>query len=134
VESLFLSLLVCGSNIFFTLILAGFLSSTVVIPSEEEHAAYTSCNIKMEDNNQQWSGTMAVGAILALYGVCSLYNWVANIIGNFRFQPQQTTPVVPPAPPHRRKLNLPAFWILSLQHGSLLQRLNSAPATSPARE
>jgi len=38
----------------------------------------------MEDNNEQWSLTMVVGAILALYGVCSLYNWVANVIGYFR--------------------------------------------------
>jgi hypothetical protein len=90
-----------------TLILAGFLSSTVVIPSEEEHAAYTSFNIKMEDNKQQWSWTMAV----ALYGVSSLYNWVVNVISNFRFQPQQTPPAVPAVPPHPSKLNLPVFWI-----------------------
>jgi hypothetical protein len=65
----------------------------------------------MEDNNQQWSGTMAVGAILALYRVCSLYNWVANIIGNFWFWPQQTLSPAPAASPQPSKLNLPAFWI-----------------------
>ncbi len=92
-----------------TLILAGFLYFTVVIPSEEEHAAYTSFNIKMEDNNQQWSWTMAVEATLALYGICSLHNWVASIISNFRFRPQQMPLVVPAAPPHPSKLNLPAF-------------------------
>ena len=81
----------------------------MVIPSEEEHAAYTSFNIKMEDNNQQWSWTMAVEATLALYGICSLHNWVASIISNFRFRPQQTPLVVPAAPPHPSKLNLPAF-------------------------
>jgi hypothetical protein len=65
----------------------------------------------MEDNNQQWSWTMAVEASLALYGICSLHNWVASIISNFRFRPQQTPLVVPAAPPHPSKLNLPAFWI-----------------------
>jgi hypothetical protein len=43
----------------------------------------------MEDNNQQWSWTMDVGAILALYGVCSFYNWVANVIGYFWFRPSR---------------------------------------------
>ncbi len=64
----------------------------------------------MEDNNPQWSWTMVV----ALYGVCSLYNWVANVISNFRFRPQQTAPAVPATPPHPSKLNLPAFWISEL--------------------
>jgi hypothetical protein len=35
--------------------------------------------IKMEDSSdQQWSWAMAVGAVFALYGVCSLYSWIAN--------------------------------------------------------
>jgi hypothetical protein len=59
----------------------------VVIPSEEEHTAYTSFNIKMEDKNPQWSWTMAVEATLALYGACSLYNWVANVISPPRLTP-----------------------------------------------
>jgi hypothetical protein len=49
------------------------------------HSAYTSFNIKMEDDNQQWSGTLVVGAIFALYGVFSLYNWVTNVNNNFPF-------------------------------------------------
>jgi hypothetical protein len=63
----------------------------------------------MEDNNQQWSWTMAVGAILALYGVCNLYNSVANVIGYFWFRPQQTSPAVTTPLPHPSKLNLPVF-------------------------
>jgi hypothetical protein len=55
-----------------------------------------------------------VGAVFALYGVCSLYNRVANALGNIRFRPQPQSPLatdtVPPT--HPSKLNLPAFWIL----------------------
>ncbi len=65
----------------------------------------------MEDNNQQWSWTMAVEATLALYGICSLHNWVASIISNFWFRPQQMPLMVPADLPHPSKLNLPAFWI-----------------------
>ncbi len=43
----------------------------------------------MEDSiEQQWSWALAVGAVFALYGVCSLYNWFATILGNIRFRPQ----------------------------------------------
>jgi hypothetical protein len=62
-------------------------------------------NIEMEDsNNQQWSWAMAVGAVFAVYGIRSLYSWIANILGNIRFRPQQS-------PPHPSKLTLPTFWI-----------------------
>jgi len=54
---------------------------------------------------------MAVEATLALYGICSLHNWVASIISNFWFRPQQTPLMVPADLPHPSKLNLPAFWI-----------------------
>ncbi len=69
----------------------------------------------MEDSSdQQWSWALAVVAIFALYGVCSLYNWVAILLGNIRFwpQPQQSplaTDAVPPT--HPSKLTLPPFWI-----------------------
>jgi hypothetical protein len=37
----------------------------------------------MEDSSeQQWIWALAVGAVFALYGVCSLYNWFATILGN----------------------------------------------------
>jgi hypothetical protein len=43
--------------------------------------------IKMEDSSdQQWSWALAVGAVFAMYGVCS-------------------------PPTHPSKLTLPAFWI-----------------------
>jgi hypothetical protein len=49
--------------------------------------------IKMEDSSdQQWSRALVVGAVFALYGVCSLYNWFATILGNIRFRPQQSPP------------------------------------------
>ena len=56
---------------------------------------------------------MAVGAVVALYGVCSLYNWFATILGNIRFRPQpQSPPAADAAPPtHPSKLTLPTFWI-----------------------
>jgi hypothetical protein len=67
---------------------------------------------KMEDsNNQQWSWAMAVGAVFALYGVCSLYSWMANILSNIRVWPQQSPPAVDAVPPHPSKLTLPTFWI-----------------------
>jgi hypothetical protein len=65
----------------------------------------------MEDSShQQWSWPMAVGAVFALYGVCSLYSRIANILGNIRFWPQQTPPATDAIPPtHPSKLTLPAF-------------------------
>ena len=43
----------------------------------------------MEDSSeQQWSWALAVGAVFTLYGVGSLYNWFATILGNIRFRPQ----------------------------------------------
>jgi hypothetical protein len=67
--------------------------------------------IELEDiNNQQWSWAMAVGAVFALYRVCSLYSWMANI-GNIRFRPQQSPLAMNAVPPHPSKLTLPAFWI-----------------------
>jgi hypothetical protein len=69
---------------------------------------------KMEDSSeQQWSWALAVGAIFALYGVCSLYNWFATILGNIRFRPRpQSLPAADAAPPtHPSKLTLPTFWI-----------------------
>ena len=69
----------------------------------------------MEDSSeqQQWSWALAVGAVFALYGVCSLYTWFATIIGNIRFRPQpQSPPAADAAPPtHPSKLTLPTFWI-----------------------
>ncbi len=56
---------------------------------------------------------MAVGAVFALYGVCSLYTWFATILGNIRFRPQpQSPPATDAVPPtHQSKLTLPTFWI-----------------------
>ncbi len=71
-------------------------------------------NIKMEgSSDQQWSWALAVGAVFALYGVCSLYNWFATIIGHIRFRPQpQSPPAADATPPtHPSKLTLPTFWI-----------------------
>ena len=69
----------------------------------------------MEDSSeqQQWSWALAVGAVFALYGVCSLYTWFANILGNIRFRPQpQSSPAADAAPPtHPSKLTLPTFWV-----------------------
>ena len=67
----------------------------------------------MEDsNNQQWTWVLAVGAFFAMYGICSLYNWIATILGNIRFRPQQSPPVAEVVPPtHPSKFTLPAFWI-----------------------
>ncbi len=46
----------------------------------------------------------------ALYGVCSLNNWIANILGNIRFRPQQSPPATDAVPPtHPSKPTLPAF-------------------------
>jgi hypothetical protein len=54
----------------------------------------------MEDSSdQQWSWELAVGAVFALYGVCGLYNWIANILGSIRFQPQQSPPATDHVPP-----------------------------------
>jgi hypothetical protein len=50
---------------------------------------------------------MAVGAIFAMYRVCSLYNWIANILSNIRVHPQQS-PLVGDAA-HPSKLTLPTF-------------------------
>ena len=49
----------------------------------------------------------------ALYGVCSLYNWFATILGNIRFRPRpQSPPAADAVPPtHPSKLTLPTFWI-----------------------
>jgi len=65
----------------------------------------------MEDSSdQQWSRALAMGAIFALYGVCSLYNWIANILGNIWFWPQQSPSATDAVPPtHPSKLTLPAF-------------------------
>jgi hypothetical protein len=61
----------------------------------------------MEDSSdQQWSWALAVGAVFALYGVCSLYNWIANALGNIWFRAQPQSP-----PTHPSKLTLPSFWI-----------------------
>ena len=63
----------------------------------------------MEDSNsQQWNWMTAVGAVFALYGICSLYSWITNIISNIQFRPQQTPPTAAAVPPS--KLTLPAFW------------------------
>jgi hypothetical protein len=70
--------------------------------------------IKMEDSSeQQWSWALAVGAVFALYGVCSLYNWFATILGNIRFRPRPQSPPAADAAPatHPSKLALPTFWI-----------------------
>ena len=51
-----------------------------------------------------------MGAVFALYGVCSLYNWIANILGNIWFWPQQSPSATDAVPPtHPSKLTLPAF-------------------------
>jgi hypothetical protein len=69
----------------------------------------------MEDsNNQQWTLALAVGVVFAVYRIYSLYSWIANILGNIRFQPQQSPPAADAVPPHPRKLTLPTFWISEL--------------------
>ncbi len=68
----------------------------------------------MEDSSeQQWSWALVVGAVFALYGVCSLYNWFATILGNIRFRPRPHSPPAADAAPatHPSKLPLPTFWI-----------------------
>jgi hypothetical protein len=52
-----------------------------------------------------------LGTVYSLYGVCSLYSWIANIFGNIWFRPQQSPPAADAVPPQPRKLTLPAFWI-----------------------
>ena len=93
-------------------------------------------NIKMEGSSeqQQWSWALAVGAVFALYGVCSLYNWFATILGNIRFRPQpQSPPAADTAPPtHPSKLTLPTFWVSEPAAWFALARRNFVPATSPA--
>ncbi len=89
----------------------------------------------MEDNNnQQWIWAMAVGAVFALYGVCSLYSWIANIFGNIQFQPQQTPPAVDIVLPHPSQLNLPVFWMSEPAAWFALAEAKFRTATSPARE
>jgi hypothetical protein len=86
----------------------------VVIPSELDTQPHLFINIKMEDSyDQQWSWTLAVGAVFALCGVCSIYNWSAAILGNIRLRPQpQSPPAADATPPtHPSKLTLPTFWI-----------------------
>jgi hypothetical protein len=73
---------------------------------------HISIYIEMEDSsNQQWSWALAVDAFFTLYGVCSLYNWFATILGNIRFRPQPQSPLATDAfpPTHRSKLTLPDF-------------------------
>jgi hypothetical protein len=66
----------------------------------------------MEDsNNQQWTWVLAVGAVFTMYGMCSLYNWIANIFGNIRSRPQPSPTAADAIPSHPRKLTLPTFWI-----------------------
>ena len=69
----------------------------------------------MEDSSeqQQWSWALAVGTVFALYGVCSLYNWFATILGNIRFRPRPQSPLAADAAPatHPSKLTLPTFWV-----------------------
>jgi hypothetical protein len=68
----------------------------------------------MEDSSeQQWSWALAVGAVFALYWVCSLYNWFATILSNIWFRPQPQSPPATDAVPttHPSKLTLPTFWI-----------------------
>jgi hypothetical protein len=62
-------------------------------------------------DNQQWTWVLAVGAFFAMYGMCSLYNWLANIFGNIRERPQPSPPPADAIPPHPSKLTLPTFWI-----------------------
>jgi hypothetical protein len=68
---------------------------------------------EMEDsNNQQRSWALGgVGAVFTLYGICILYSWIANILGNIRFRPQQSPAAADAIPPHPSKLTLPTFWI-----------------------
>ena len=55
---------------------------------------------------------MAVGAVFALCGVYSIYNWFATILGNIRFRPRPQSPAADAAPAtHPSKLTLPTFWI-----------------------
>jgi hypothetical protein len=68
----------------------------------------------MEDSSeQQWSWALTVGAVFALYGVRSLFNWFATILGNIQFRPQPQSPPATAADPptHPIKLTLPTFWI-----------------------
>jgi hypothetical protein len=54
---------------------------------------------------------LTVGAFFAMHGMCSLYNWLANIFGNIRARPQPSPPAADVIPPHLSKLTLPTFWI-----------------------
>jgi hypothetical protein len=89
--------------------LADSLSSTVVIPSEK--TAASSPTFKMEDtSNQQWNWLMVVGTLLALYGLCCVYNWIASFCCNFRLPLRPLALPVQATLPHPSKLVLPAFW------------------------
>ncbi len=76
----------------------------------------------MEDSSeQQWSWALAVGAVFALYGVCSLYNWFATILGNIRFRPQpQSPPATDTVPPTHQQQANPAY-ILDFGAGGLVR-------------
>jgi hypothetical protein len=79
-----------------------------------KRSLHTFISLKMEDSSgQQWSWALAVGAVFALYGVCSLYNWIANVLGNIQFRAQPQSPPATDAalPTHPSKLTLPSFWI-----------------------
>ncbi len=90
---------------------------------------------KLEDSNyQQWSWALAVGAVLALYGICSLYSWVANILGNIQFWPQQPPAAADAVPPHPSKLTLPTFWISEPAAWFTLAEAKFRTSTSPTRE
>ncbi len=93
-----------------------FLSSTVVTPSESDtQPTHLHLHRVMEDsNNQQWTWVLAICALFAMYGMCSLYNWIANIFGNIRSWSQTSPSVADVIPPHPSKLTLPTFWISEL--------------------
>ena len=51
---------------------------------------------------------MVIGAILAAYGICSLYNRCIGFISSFQLRDRPLTPPAASTPPS--KLVLPAFW------------------------
>jgi hypothetical protein len=85
----------------------------VVTPSESDtQSTHLHLHRVIEDsNNQQWTWVLAVCAFFAIYRMCSLYNWIANIFGNIRLRSQLSPSAADDIPPHPGKLTLPTFWI-----------------------
>ena len=76
----------------------------------------------MEDSSdQQWSWALAVCAVSALYGVCSLYNWFATILSNIPFRPQPQSPPAADAVPPTQPQQANPGYILDFGAGGLVR-------------